>query len=102
MDLQLRGKRALVTGSTAGIGLAAAAGLSREGASVVVNGRTSRRVDEAVARLRGLGGDGLGFCELKELGGEPQLRRYLPAMKRRDWGWIVFVSSESGVQIPVE
>ena len=38
MDLQLRGKRALVTGSTAGIGFAAAAGLFREGASVVVNG----------------------------------------------------------------
>ena len=40
MDLQLAGKRALVTGSTAGIGLATASGLFREGASVVVNGRT--------------------------------------------------------------
>lgn len=38
MDLQLRGKRALVTGSTAGIGLAVATGLCKEGASVVVNG----------------------------------------------------------------
>jgi NAD(P)-dependent dehydrogenase (short-subunit alcohol dehydrogenase family) len=52
MDLQLQGKHALVTGSTAGIGLAAAAGLYREGASVVVNGRTQSRVDEAVARLK--------------------------------------------------
>jgi NAD(P)-dependent dehydrogenase (short-subunit alcohol dehydrogenase family) len=54
MDLQLVGKRALVTGSTAGIGFAAAAGLYREGASVVVNGRTPQRVEEAVGRLQGL------------------------------------------------
>src|SRR3954469_24924617 len=53
MDLQLRGKRALVRGSTAGIGLAAAAGLYREGASVVLNGRTPQRVEEAVRRVRG-------------------------------------------------
>src|SRR5436305_10504330 len=58
MDLQLRGRRALVTGSTAGIGLAAAAGLYREGASVVVNGRTPQRVDEAVVKIRSLGSDG--------------------------------------------
>ncbi len=51
MDLQLRGKRELVTGSTAGIGLAAAAGLYREGASVVVNGRTPQRVEEAVEKI---------------------------------------------------
>ncbi len=55
MDLQLRGKRALVTGSTAGIGFAAAAGLYREGASVVVNGRTQERVEEAVGKIRGTG-----------------------------------------------
>ena len=53
MDLQLRGKRALVTGSTAGIGLAAAAGLVREGASVVINGRSPERVAAAVGKLRG-------------------------------------------------
>src|SRR5438445_64305 len=58
MDLQLRGKRALVTGSTAGIGLAAAAGLYREGASVVVNGRTPQRVEEAVSKIRDQGGEG--------------------------------------------
>ena len=40
MDLNLVGKRALVTGSTAGIGLATAVGLYREGASVIINGRT--------------------------------------------------------------
>src|SRR3954469_10395907 len=54
MDLQLVGKRALVTGSTAGIGFAAVAGLYREGTSVVVNGRTPQRVEEAVGRIRGL------------------------------------------------
>src|SRR5262245_18042331 len=54
MDLQLVGKGALVTGSTAGIGFATAAGRYREGASVVVNGRTPARVEEAVRRLRGL------------------------------------------------
>ena len=52
MDLQLRGKRALVTGSTAGIGFAAATGLFREKASVVINGRTPQRVEEAVAKIR--------------------------------------------------
>ena len=51
MDLQLRDKRALVTGSTAGIGFAIAAELAREGARVVVNGRTDRRVDEARRRI---------------------------------------------------
>jgi NAD(P)-dependent dehydrogenase (short-subunit alcohol dehydrogenase family) len=58
MDLQLRGKRALVTGSTAGIGLAAATGLYKEGAAVVVNGRTKERVEQAVGKIRGTGGDG--------------------------------------------
>ncbi len=43
MDLRLRGKRALVTGSTAGIGFAAAAELYREGASIVINGRKAQR-----------------------------------------------------------
>ncbi len=52
MDLHLQGKRALVTGSTAGIGFAAALGLAREGAEVVLNGRTQGRVDDAAARIR--------------------------------------------------
>ena len=49
MDLELKGKTALVTGSTAGIGLAIAAALVKEGAVVIVNGRTKERVDQAVA-----------------------------------------------------
>src|SRR4051812_22858321 len=52
MDLGLTAKRALVTGSTAGIGLATARALAREGAHVTLNGRTRARVDEALARLR--------------------------------------------------
>lgn len=52
MDLQLHGRRALVTGSTAGIGYAIASRLADEGAVVFVNGRTPVGVDAAVARLR--------------------------------------------------
>jgi NAD(P)-dependent dehydrogenase (short-subunit alcohol dehydrogenase family) len=61
MDLKLRGKRALVTGSTAGIGFAIAQALAGEGAQVIVNGRTRERVDEAVRRIghsaRGIAAD---------------------------------------------
>ena len=52
MDLGLASKRALVTGSTAGIGLATARLLALEGARVTINGRTQRRVDEAVSRIK--------------------------------------------------
>ena len=52
MDLDLSGKVALVTGSTAGIGLAIVTGLAEAGAHVWVNGRTSKRVDSAIARIR--------------------------------------------------
>ena len=52
MDLELKDRRALVTGSTLGIGYAIAETLAREGAEVVVNGRTQDRVDQAVSRIR--------------------------------------------------
>ena len=55
MDLGLKGKLALVTGSTAGIGFAIAQGLLAEGARVVINGRTPVRVAAAVERLRASG-----------------------------------------------
>ena len=52
MDLKLAGKMALITGSTAGIGLAIAKSLATEGAHVYVNGRSQERVDAAMTELR--------------------------------------------------
>jgi len=52
MQIELSGMRAIVTGSSAGIGWAIAAGLGEAGAAVVVNGRTSRAVEEAAQRIR--------------------------------------------------
>src|SRR5207237_8188062 len=52
VDLQLKGKLALVTGSTAGIGLAIGSSLAGEGATVIINGRSGRRVDDAIATIR--------------------------------------------------
>ena len=150
MDLQLQGKRALVTGSTAGIGLAIARGLAREGAGVIINGRTAQRVDHSVAALNKAGvsgkveglaadlgtadgtrtaierfpevdilvnnlgifeakpfedipdADWLRFFEVNLLSGVRLSRHYLPGMKKRNWGRIVFISSESAIQIPAE
>ena len=52
MDLQLSGKLALVTGSTVGIGLAIGSALAGEGATVIINGRSSKRVTEAIENIR--------------------------------------------------
>jgi short-subunit dehydrogenase len=52
MDLQLSGKLALVTGSTAGIGLAIGSALASEGATVIINGRSEKRVTEAIQIIR--------------------------------------------------
>ncbi|WP_070887990.1 SDR family NAD(P)-dependent oxidoreductase [Pseudomonas argentinensis] len=54
MNIDFSGRKALVTGSTAGIGRATAEGLARAGASVVINGRTDQRVQEALNELRAL------------------------------------------------
>src|ERR1700749_545834 len=51
MIIDLTGPRAVVTGSTSGIGFAIARGLAGSGAAVVVNGRSQKNVDAAVARL---------------------------------------------------
>jgi NAD(P)-dependent dehydrogenase (short-subunit alcohol dehydrogenase family) len=150
MDLQLDGKLALISGSTAGIGFAIANALAREGARVIVNGRTGERVKEAMERIRAdnpeaqlealpadLGGaagakeatrrfpdvdilvnnlgifepkpfeeipdaDWLRFFEINVMSGVRLSRAYLPRMKQRNWGRIIFISSESGLQIPAE
>jgi NAD(P)-dependent dehydrogenase (short-subunit alcohol dehydrogenase family) len=63
MDLHLKGRRALVTGSTAGIGLAIATSLAREGAHVIITGRTEAGVNKAVAGVAAATGDGVvGFA----------------------------------------
>src|SRR5438132_11196267 len=150
MDLQLTNKKALVTGSTAGIGFAIASLLAEEGTSVVVNGRSPRRVEEAVQRIRtdrknaqvmgvaadlgtkegvnllirdlpavdvlvnNLGiferkpfaeitdEDWLRFFEVNVLSGVRLSRFYLPPMLQKNWGRIVFISSESAINIPAE
>lgn len=144
MNLQLEGKTALVTGSTAGIGLAIASALAREGVKVIVNGRSQERVEQAlrasgaahgiaadlgtragvdavVARfpavdilVNNLGifepkpfekipdEDWLRFFEVNVMSGVRLSRHYVGPMRTRNWGRIVFISSESGLQIPVE
>ena len=150
MNLKLENKLALVTGSTAGIGLAIATSLAREGARVIVNGRTTDLVEQAMQTIRAaqpgaklealpinlstadgaaeavrrfpevevlvnnLGifepkpfeqipdADWLRFFEVNVMSGVRLSRAYLPKMKARNWGRIVFISSESGLQIPAE
>jgi NAD(P)-dependent dehydrogenase (short-subunit alcohol dehydrogenase family) len=147
MDLQLSGKLALITGSTAGIGYAIAESLAAEGAHVIINGRTQARVDAALAKLGasvnavGLVADlGSGSGAAEAIARFPQLdilvnnlgifepkpfeaitdddwfrlfevnvlsgvrlsRHYLPRMKDKGWGRIIFLSSESAIQIPAE
>lgn len=149
MKLKLENKTALVTGSTAGIGLAIASLLVREGARVVINGRTKKRVDQTVRELiksgeKGVRGvsadlstaagvkkllrvmprvdilvnnlgifepkpfeeipdaDWLRFFETNVMSGVRLSRAYLPQMRKANWGRIIFISSESGIQIPAE
>jgi NAD(P)-dependent dehydrogenase (short-subunit alcohol dehydrogenase family) len=150
MDLGLKGKTAVVSGSTAGIGLAIATALAAEGASVVINGRTEARVNAAVEKIRGevagaqargvaadlgtldgvktflnnapkadilvnnLGifevklfaeitdADWLRFFEVNVLSGVRLARYYLPIMREKNWGRVIFISSESAANIPVE
>ena len=150
MDLQLAGKKVLVTGSTAGIGFATAVGFAGEGASVVINGRSQERVDRAIAEIRkslpraNLSGvasdvsnaagcaqlvqaiaqvdvlvnnmgifepkpfeqipdaDWLRLFEANVMSGVRLSRYYLSSMREKNWGRIIFVSSESAVQIPAE
>ncbi|KQS23894.1 SDR family NAD(P)-dependent oxidoreductase [Dyadobacter sp. Leaf189] len=150
MDLQLNGKTAFVSGSTQGIGLAIARSLAQEGASVILNGRSEGKVNEAVAKLQqaipgaAISGIAADFSKAEEVKGlleklpeidilvnnagifEPKpftditdeewfkffevnvmsgvrLSRYfLPKMLAKNWGRIIFISSESAVNIPEE
>jgi len=150
MNLQLTDKLALVSGSTKGIGLAIATGLAREGARVIINGRTQASVETALSKinqaieapkLEAFAGDlsdagvvaslvnrfpavdilvnNLGifepkpfeqisdadwthFFEVNVLSGVRLSRAYLAGMKTKNWGRIIFISSESAVQIPAE
>ncbi|MBJ3778349.1 SDR family NAD(P)-dependent oxidoreductase [Acuticoccus mangrovi] len=150
MKIDLSGKRAIVTGSTGGIGLAAVKGLAEAGAAVVLNGRTEESVATAVAEVReavagaevtgfigDLGGEAgcaalvaahpatdilinnLGiygpqdffeipdsewqrFFEVNVMSGVRLSRAYLPGMIDGGWGRVVFISSESGLNIPAD
>ena len=149
MDLQLHGKLALVSGSTAGIGRAVAERLAQEGATVIVTGRTAAGVTAAANAISATSGtavygyagdlgtaegtsevaqrypgveilvnslgifeakpfeaiddvDWLHFFEVNVLSGVRLARAYLPGMKQRRWGRVIFISSESAVQIPPE
>ena len=150
VDLKLSEKVALVTGSTAGIGLAIAQSLAREGAHVYVNGRTHERVESAMAAIRShvprakvdgivadfssvagaeaviaklpavdvlvnnvgifepkpfaeiSDADWYRFVEVNVMSGVRLARHYLAGMLKKNWGRILFISSESAVQIPAE
>lgn len=58
MDLKLNGKTALVTGSTAGIGLAIAERLAAEGVEVIISGRSQGKLDEAAAKVGAVAANG--------------------------------------------
>ncbi|MCJ8210204.1 SDR family oxidoreductase [Mucilaginibacter sp. RS28] len=150
MDLQLKNKTALISGSTAGIGYAIAKQLAKEGASVIITGRTQQRVDKAVEEIKADTGnsnvkgipvdfavkeqidgliqqlpdvdilinnvaifepkafkdisdeDWLRFYELNVLSGIRLSRAYFDKMLQKNWGRIIFISSESAIQIPEE
>ncbi|MFE8072556.1 SDR family oxidoreductase [Marinobacteraceae bacterium S3BR75-40.1] len=149
MDLQLTNRLAFISGSTAGIGRAIAETMAREGARVIINGRTSEAVATAREEIQArTGGEVLGFagdmseaeaanslvetypgieilinnmgifepCDFPDISDDDWMRFFnvnvlsgirlarlcLPAMKEQDWGRIIFISSESGVQIPAE
>ncbi len=147
MDYKLKGKRALVTGSSKGIGKAAAVLLHQEGAEVILHGRSSDSVkpvleslsgacavtgdlgtkagaDQVIAQLKSIGDidilinnagifepkgffdipdeDWLRFYEVNVLSGVRLARALMPGMLERNWGRVIFISSESGINIPAE
>ncbi|WP_047540446.1 SDR family NAD(P)-dependent oxidoreductase [Methylotenera versatilis] len=149
MDLQLNKKTALITGSTAGIGLEIARSLAIEGADVIVTGRNQTKLDESVQSIQSSGGksvrgiladitsengmqlilkevshvdilinnlgiyeskpfaditdaDWLKFFDVNVMSGVRLSRAYFPGMLERNWGRIIFISSESALMIPAD
>lgn len=150
MDLKLTGKKAFISGSTAGIGYAIANRFLAEGASVIINGRSQESLDTAISDLKSIhpSGDVTGvaadfssvddvnrllsevpeidilinnagifepkaftdipdedwfrFFEINVMSGIRLSRFYFPKMLAKNWGRIIFISSESGVFIPDE
>src|ERR1700724_1750615 len=132
MNFGLQGKLAVVSGSTAGIGLGIATALAAEGAKVVINGRTQargvpgdlgtapgvesflRQVPAANVLVNNLGifepkpfleipdADWVRFFEVNVLSGVRLARAYLPGMLQKHWGRVIFISSESAQHIPAE
>jgi len=81
MDLNLENRKALVSGSTAGIGLAIARRLAKEGAEVWINGRTKERVDEALDQFGKEAGNLHGLAaDLGTAAGCAEVVRQLPAV----------------------
>jgi NAD(P)-dependent dehydrogenase (short-subunit alcohol dehydrogenase family) len=150
MDLKLNDKTAFISGSTAGIGFAIAKRLLKEGARVIINGRSKVSVDNAVntlkesvanANVSGIAADFSKPEEVKQLilalpvldvlvnnagifepkafvdipdedwfhlfevnvmSGIRLSRHFFPKMLEKNWGRIIFISSESAVFIPDE
>jgi NAD(P)-dependent dehydrogenase (short-subunit alcohol dehydrogenase family) len=150
MDLKLTGKKALISGSTAGIGYAIASRFLAEGASVIINGRSPESVEQAITALKATHPDAdvsgvaadlakvddvnrllsevpeidilinntgifepkafadipdedwFRFFEVNVLSGIRLSRFYFPKMLEKNWGRVIFISSESGVFIPDE
>jgi NAD(P)-dependent dehydrogenase (short-subunit alcohol dehydrogenase family) len=94
MDLQLVGKRTLVTGATAGIGAATARMLAGEGAIVAVNGRDSAKVDRIVAEIRTAGGQAV--AALGDLESEAGLAQTVAAVREAIGSVDVLVNNVGG------